>query len=1049
MEITEKLLIELQNRLKVGNRRGVHLNAIPARSRYKFDLTRLSHIDQDLPKKFIQSLLTEQPLKFKISWKDNVPDLNSLFEEDQTQLVKITKSFENLINQTEAIESEKGINTFGFGFPILVRRDQSDNKLTVAPILIWSLRIKRTREFNTWEILRSEDDPIYINEVLINHLQNDAKVTIEQISTDLLDDGLIDRNELLDICTNLISSINSSPPNNLRETFLHKLDNIKAISNKQNYEALVKDTNNSLVEFGGLFSIFEVQKQNIIQDYENLLELAGTSIDLDDLEEHYFQPISSVETDPSQQGILSSLGTKRNVLIQGPPGTGKSQTLTAILVNALENHKKTIVVCEKRTALEVLEKSLQDLGLTYLSVLIKDIVKERKIAVDSVRYRVDNRRDIPNRYDRKNLNEVISRIDSYISKINKQHKTVGKKILGDKNWTNVVGAFLKELKDNSEDFNLKIANQSFAFNIEELNELSDMIRDGQFLYENYKPQEHLSFLNTIQLKGDNPYLIEQNIKNNFTGYKTELALIQKLLADYFKEYDSTRNEEIAKEISTAKKLIDTTKQHFHLAANSIKYIEEKHFETRKIDFNNQLKKFEDEITIVKSYYQKYSSDILFTDTTKLNSFSFKIKSLFSKKLKDLKRDSEIVKTKIAKIESTLYECNDLENRDFGSDLEANKRNFFEFLKSLDEIKININDTFKKEFESLELNTFFEHPHNSQKCFENLKNKSSTISENYKLFLKEAHKTLTECKEELISKHKDLDSYLKKCSDLNSFTLSDSFNERQSEIHKFLDGLDDVVKNKKIEISKEIEALDVLNKTDSHYQTKKFEELKEKLKELVENFNTDNWVNIKLPFKSHKETIGLLENELKNYETFFNHESDLFLVYFKWFQFYNSLTEDKQDLVNQLKTKTDWRKTFFTFYLNSMLIKSASSDLPTDDNEHTELENSLMSLEKEQLKYIKDYWFTKQNEAIRHFEQNNPNLSVENLYNKRSSHRHKRLSLRQIAKHDLDLFTTFFPIVLTTPDVASNLFKNKNQYFDIVMFDEASQLKLEDNLPALL
>ena len=42
----------------------------------------------------------------------------------------------------------------------------------------------------------------------------------------------------------------------------------------------------------------------------------------------------------------------RNILIQGPPGTGKSQSLTAILVNALENHKKTIVVCEKRTALD-------------------------------------------------------------------------------------------------------------------------------------------------------------------------------------------------------------------------------------------------------------------------------------------------------------------------------------------------------------------------------------------------------------------------------------------------------------------------------------------------------------------------------------------------------------------------------------------------------------------------------------------------------------------------------------------------------------------------
>jgi hypothetical protein len=65
--------------------------------------------------------------------------------------------------------------------------------------LIWSLRIKRTKEFNTWEILRNEEDPIYINEVLINHLQNDSKIAIEQIPSEMLDDGLIHRDELQDL----------------------------------------------------------------------------------------------------------------------------------------------------------------------------------------------------------------------------------------------------------------------------------------------------------------------------------------------------------------------------------------------------------------------------------------------------------------------------------------------------------------------------------------------------------------------------------------------------------------------------------------------------------------------------------------------------------------------------------------------------------------------------------------------------------------------------------------------------------------------------------
>jgi hypothetical protein len=58
MELTEKLLSELQEDLK-WETAGVHLNAIPANSRYKFDLNRLSHVDPDLPNNFIKSLLTE------------------------------------------------------------------------------------------------------------------------------------------------------------------------------------------------------------------------------------------------------------------------------------------------------------------------------------------------------------------------------------------------------------------------------------------------------------------------------------------------------------------------------------------------------------------------------------------------------------------------------------------------------------------------------------------------------------------------------------------------------------------------------------------------------------------------------------------------------------------------------------------------------------------------------------------------------------------------------------------------------------------------------
>lgn len=905
MEITEKLLIELQNRLKVGSRRGVHLNAIPARSRYKFDLTRLSHIDENLPQNFINALLTELPLKFKISWKDNVPDLNSLFEEDQTQLVRITKSFENLINQTDAIESEKGINTFGFGFPILVRRDQADNKLTVAPILIWSLRIKRTKEFNTWEILRNDEDPIYINEVLINHLQNDSKIEIDQVSTEHLDDGLIDRNELLDICVNIIKSINSSTADNLRETFDKKLNDLKPISDKKHYENLPLTSNNSFIDFGGLFSIFEVQKQNIINDYSNLLELQGAEINLEDMEEHSFQPISSVETDPSQQGILHSLKSSRNILIQGPPGTGKSQSLTAILINALENHKRTIVVCEKRTALEVLYNALNEKGLSYQSILIKDIIKDRRKAVDSVRDRIDNSsyRRYKYTHSKETLDNIIEKSKSLIGAINKRHQKLDEKLIGNKNWTDIVGSLLAELKDNTEAYNLDLNKDSFSYESGELNRFLELIRRGQNLYNDYKPFKELSFLNSEKLVGDNPFVVEQQIEEDFFDYKKQIDSIQQQILKFEQEYYHIRKEQLSNQ-------------------------------------ETQIKSISDSLLKI---FSKYETADDFYDEKKTKSFLFKIASVFSKA------------------------------------------------------------------------------------------KNSTLNDQLKV------ETL----------YGDLLIQTKNNKDFHSILSAEKISGKEINLDKYIIDIEAIKNNFQNKIETEFNELNLLQSGHKEFETDTFLLIKKAIADLESEISEDNWSQTIFNTQSHTNFIEGMEELIESKKKFFNNGNDLFSIEFKWFQFYNSLSLEDKLIIDQIIEKEDWRRTFLIFYLNSMLVNSANMHLPTNDNDHIELGKSLSELEREQIKYIKEYWFSKQIDATRAFDLKNPNLIVENLYNKRASSNHKRLSLREIVKLDMDLFTTFFPIILTTPDVASNIFKGQNKYFDIVLFDEASQLKLEDNLPALL
>lgn len=1048
MELSAKLLSELQRRLKIGNRRGVHLNAIPANSRYKFDLNRLSHIDKDLPQSFVNSLLSEHPLKFKISWKDNVPDLNSLFEEEQTQLVKITKAFENLINQTEAIESEKGINTFGFGFPILARRDKADNKLTVAPVLIWSLRIKRTREFNTWEILRNEDDPIYINEVLINHLQSDSNIEIEKISSEMLDDGFINKDELLEICFNLIKTVNTIVPENLAEIFTQKIENIISIGDKKHYEKLPLNSTNSFIEFGGLFSIFEVQKQNIINDYGNLMELQGIDIALDDLEGHSFQPISSVETDPSQQSILHSLESARNLLIQGPPGTGKSQTLTAVLVNALENNKKTIVVCEKRTALEVLHNALIVKRLHYQSVLIKDIVKDRKTVVDSVRDRIDNAEYRRYRYNfsKENLENIIHKAKDIIFSINAKHKKLDEKLLGTKSWTAIVGDLLKELKNSDEEIALNIEKNIFNFSSQELNSLLEVVGRGQGFYKNYSSIDKKSFLNSNMLLGDNPFIIEQQINEDFDFYEKQVVDIEKLVQISKEEYRLLRSNELQAQIKSALNKVDAIKQKEDEHTSLILSTQNTYFEFRQNELKKQCEDIEYNLIQIETILDKNSENKDLTNESKINSFFFKLIANFSSSKKQIIADYNGLMNNFSELRLKTKKAKDIPANSFEGTLQNKIDIFFKFRKDVNEIKANFNHKIIEEFRNFGLEQILNLPNHQLSLLNKKINNTpddlsilKNIENQFSSFISMLDSSFENLTKELIS-NKDLKI---------RYNLTNSYVENLESLSDLDKKISEVEYEFDLKIENEFESLKLLKLNSKDIKIDHLPSLQEKVISLANKIGENNWLKEKLEYDDLQGFINKITGIIQTKKDYFNSSNDLFTIEFKWFQFYNGLSGNEKLIIDALKDKQNWKQVFLIFYLNTLLINSANMNLPTNDESYKELDETLDGIEKEQLQFIKEFWFSRQIDSTRDFEQNNYGLSVENLYNKRSSHRFKRLSLRQIVQKDADLFTTFFPIILTSPDVASNLFKGMNGYFDIVMFDEASQLRLEDNLPAIL
>ncbi len=84
-----------------------------------------------------------------------------------------------------------------------------------------------------------------------------------------------------------------------------------------------------------------------------------------------------LDADSSQRRAIEAAVNKKNFVLIGPPGTGKSQTIANIIAECLVRGKKVLFVSEKLAALKVVKKKLEacNLGKLCISIHGKEIKK--------------------------------------------------------------------------------------------------------------------------------------------------------------------------------------------------------------------------------------------------------------------------------------------------------------------------------------------------------------------------------------------------------------------------------------------------------------------------------------------------------------------------------------------------------------------------------------------------------------------------------------------------------------------------------------------------
>ena len=99
-------------------------------------------------------------------------------------------------------------------------------------------------------------------------------------------------------------------------------------------------------------------------------------------EDHVLMPVPA---DASQLYAIQAACGGESFVLHGPPGTGKSQTITALIVNALARGKRVLFVAEKMAALEVVQKRLEQIGIGPFCLELHSNRSKKKDVLEQLR----------------------------------------------------------------------------------------------------------------------------------------------------------------------------------------------------------------------------------------------------------------------------------------------------------------------------------------------------------------------------------------------------------------------------------------------------------------------------------------------------------------------------------------------------------------------------------------------------------------------------------------------------------------------------------------
>ncbi|WP_208852361.1 DUF3320 domain-containing protein [Roseomonas genomospecies 6] len=322
-----------------------------------------------------------------------------------------------LYRTARAAMQEGGANTLflALGFLSWMRdgtRDSKDAKRHRAPLILIPVTLQRKSVRSGFNLVLHDDEPRF-NPTLLQMLRQDFRLTIPVAEGDLpRDDSGLD---IAGIWKAVRQAVKDIPGWEVTE------DVVLATFSFAKYlmwKDLV-DRTEQLKQSPVVRHLIETPRDPFPSDlaFPNPRDLDATHGP-----EHTFCPLPA---DSSQLSAVMAAARGKNFVLVGPPGTGKSQTIANLIAQFLAERKSVLFVSEKIAALDVVYRRLREVGLGEFCLELHSSKSRKLDVLDQLRRAWDAKGDTDAdtwRKEAQRLKGLRDQLNGFVARLHHRHR---------------------------------------------------------------------------------------------------------------------------------------------------------------------------------------------------------------------------------------------------------------------------------------------------------------------------------------------------------------------------------------------------------------------------------------------------------------------------------------------------------------------------------------------------------------------------------------------------------------------------------------------------